>query len=220
MREIILDTETTGLDPKSGHRLIEIGCLEMVNLRLTGQSFQTYINPERDVPLESTRISGITTDFLAPFPVFEKVVVAFLDFIQDSQLVIHNARFDLGFINSELNRSKRSTLTNTVVDTLQLARKLFPGSPANLDALCKRFQVDRSARHQHGALIDSQLLAQVYIELRGGRQRKLFQEPVVVADALQEDHWIQQLQTRPVRPVRSLKGPCQNIGIGKMVSKI
>lgn len=173
MREIILDTETTGLDPKSGHRLIEVGCLEVVNCMPTGAFFHAYVNPERDVPAEATKIHGLTTDFLKDFPSFKNIYQKFLDFIGESPLVIHNAEFDLKFLNFELGQISSPSLSNPVVDTLKVARELFPGSPASLDALCRRFKVDASSRTFHGALIDCELLASVYLELRGGRQRGL-----------------------------------------------
>jgi len=171
MRQVILDTETTGLDPMQGHRIVEIGCLEIVNFLPTGKVYQTYINPERDVPLEASRISGITTDFLKPYPFFHEIVDDFLSFIADSQLVIHNASFDMKFINHELTRVNKTTIPMTrTIDTLTMARKKYPGSPASLDALCRRYNIDLSGRTKHGALLDSELLAQVYLELMGGRQ--------------------------------------------------
>lgn len=174
MREIVLDTETTGLNPAEGHRIVEIGCLELMNHLPTGKVYQTYINPERDVPLESTAISGITTEFLYPYPIFSKVYKDFLEFIGDSPLVIHNAEFDMKFINSELSKISCPLLPlSRTIDTLKIARKKFPGSPANLDALCRRFEIDLSERTKHGALIDVELLAKVYLELLGGRQKTL-----------------------------------------------
>lgn len=173
MREIVLDTETTGLDPKL-HRVIDIGCVELWDGLPTGRIYQAYINPERDVPKEATAISGLTGEFLRPFPIFSAIAEDFLNFIEDSTLIIHNARFDIGFLNSELERLKKPIIPITrAFDTVVLARKLFPGSPANLDALCKRFNIDLSKRTNHGALLDAQLLAHVYLELQGGRQRIL-----------------------------------------------
>ena len=174
LREIILDTETTGLSAKAGHRIVEIGCIELINHIPTGKHFHAYINPERDVPLESTAITGLTYDFLKSHKVFAEVVEGFLSFIREDRLIIHNAAFDLGFLNTELKMLNRPSLVDEkVIDTLALARKKFPGSPASLDALCKRFQIDLSKRQKHGALVDSYLLAQVYLELLGGRQRVL-----------------------------------------------
>lgn len=174
MREIVLDTETTGFKPEEGHRLVEIGCLELVNLIPTGRTFHKYLNPERDVPPDAARVHGLTTEFLADKPKFAEVVEEFLEFIADAPLVIHNATFDMSFINAELLWSGRKPLPKTrAVDTLTMARQKFPGSPASLDALCKRFGVDNSGRKFHGALLDSELLAEVYLELKGGRQTGL-----------------------------------------------
>jgi len=171
MREIVLDTETTGLDPGEGHRLNEIGCVELINHLPTGRVYHTYINPERDVSLEASNISGLKTDFLKPFPVFAKVVDEFLSFIEDDRLVIHNAPFDLKFLNAEFNRLGHPAFPlHRATDTLKMARIKFPGSPASLDALCRRFEIDLAGRTKHGALIDSELLAKVYLELLGGRQ--------------------------------------------------
>ena len=171
MRHIVLDTETTGLDPGSGHRLVEIGCVELVNLIPTGRIYQTYVNPERDVPTEAYAIHGLSTEFLGAQPLFAAVVQEFLAFISEDPLVIHNAEFDLRFLNAELERLDRPPLpSERAIDTVVLARRKFPGAPANLDALCRRFDIDRSARSKHGALLDAELLAQVYLELVGGRQ--------------------------------------------------
>ncbi len=171
MREIVLDTETTGLDPGSGHRLVEIGCLELVNHVPTGKTFQSYVNPERDMPEEAFKIHGLSAEFLARQPLFAAVVDDFLEFVGAAPLVIHNADFDLGFLNAELARLGRPALPEErAIDTVVLARRKFPGSPANLDALCRRFNIDNSARDLHGALLDAQLLAEVYLELVGGRQ--------------------------------------------------
>lgn len=174
MREIILDTETTGLDPKKGDRLIEIGCVEIFNRIPTGREYHCFINPEREVPAEAQKIHGLSTDFLKDKPLFQKVVREFLGFIGDDTLVIHNAQFDIGFLNAELAREKLPVLEmSRVVDTLAMARRKFPAGPNNLDALCKRFGIDNSKRTKHGALVDSLLLAEVYIELLGERQAAL-----------------------------------------------
>lgn len=174
MREVVFDTETTGLDPESGHRVVEIGCLELFNHLPTGRSFQRYINPERDMPAGAFEVHGLSAEFLAGHPVFEKVADEFLAFVGDSRLVIHNAAFDLKFINAELRRVNRAFLDATrAVDTVEMARRKFPGAPASLDALCKRFNVDNSQRAKHGALLDAELLAEVYLELVGGRQATL-----------------------------------------------
>lgn len=174
MREIILDTETTGLNPVDGHRIVEIGCLELVNLIPTGNTYQQYINPMRDMPAEAAAVHGITSDFLKDKPVFEDIVDSFLDFIGDSTLVIHNANFDMRFLNAELAKVNYPKLKfSRTFCTMMLAREMFPGSPANLDALCRRFKIDNSNRVHHGALLDSELLAEVYLELKGGRQTQL-----------------------------------------------
>lgn len=174
MREIVLDTETTGLDPAAGHRIIEIGCVELINYIPTGKVYHTYVNPQRDVPLEASAISGIKTDFLKPFPIFDKIVDDFLSFLGDDRLVIHNASFDLKFLNAEFERLNHPLFPDhRAIDTLKIARSKFPGSPASLDALCRRFQIDLSSRTKHGALVDSELLAKVYLELVGGRQTSL-----------------------------------------------
>lgn len=174
-REIVLDTETTGLDPAQGHRIVEIGCVELVNHIPTGRTWQRYLNPERDVPPEVVAVHGLSADFLADKPVFAEVFADFLDFIEhDSRLVIHNASFDMKFLNAELKKVGHPGLSNKrVVDTLQIAREKFPGAPLNLDALCKRFSVDNTGRNFHGALLDSMLLAEVYLALMGGRQQGL-----------------------------------------------
>lgn len=175
MREIVLDTETTGLDPEQGHRVVEIGAVELVNHIPTGRTLQLYINPERDIPAESVAVHGITAEFLRDKPVFSQVYTQFLEFIgEDSKLVIHNAEFDMRFLNHELKLVGHPPLAwNRALDTAALARKKFPGSPANLDALCRRFDIDNSNRTFHGALLDSELLAEVYLELLGGRQHGL-----------------------------------------------
>lgn len=174
LREIILDTETTGLDPKVGHRIVEIGAIEMVNKVLTGKHFHFYINPERDMPFEAYRIHGISGEFLKDKPLFHTIADDFLGFILDSKLIIHNAPFDIKFLNHELSLLKRAEikfleLENTI-DTLVMARSMLPGARYSLDALCKRFKVDNSGRQLHGALKDAALLAEVYVELTGGRQ--------------------------------------------------
>ena len=171
MREVVLDTETTGLDPKDGHRLVEIGCVELFNHVATGSTWHQYINPQRDIPREALEIHGLSAEFLSGFPTFDRIVDDFASFIGDAQLVIHNAAFDIGFLNEELYRVGRSPIsTDRAIDTVSMARKRFPGAPAKLDALCRRFGIDNSMRAKHGALLDAELLAEVYLELRGGRQ--------------------------------------------------
>lgn len=174
MREIVLDTETTGFDPATGDRLVEIGCVELINHLPTGRTYHQYINPERDMPEGAFAVHGLSEAFLRDFPVFADVADAFLDFVAQDRLVIHNAEFDMRFLNAELGRTGRKQLGfDRVVDTLALARRKFPGAAASLDALCRRFGVDGSARKLHGALLDSELLAEVYLELLGGRQTGL-----------------------------------------------
>jgi len=171
MREIVLDTETTGFDPLSGHRLVEIGCVELLNHLPTGEVFHRYVNPERDMPEEAFKVHGLSATFLADKPLFSEIAQSFLDFIADSTLVIHNAEFDMRFLNAELARIGRPTLPmSRAIDTVAMARKRFPGAQANLDALCRRFDIDNTHRTQHGALLDSELLAEVYLQLIGGRQ--------------------------------------------------
>jgi DNA polymerase-3 subunit epsilon len=174
MREIALDTETTGLDPKHGHRIVEIGCVEMYGRIRTGRNFHVYINPERDMPPEAEKVHGLSREFLSDKPKFAEIAEGFLSFIVDAPLVIHNAKFDMGFINHELAKHGHGMIPmERAVDTLQIARRKFPGSPATLDALCRRYQIDLSERTQHGALLDAELLADVYLELLGGRQAKM-----------------------------------------------
>ena len=171
MREIVLDTETTGFDPETGDRIVEIGCVELFNHVATGNTYHQYINPERDMPQEAFEVHGLSTEFLSDKPRFAEIGQAFLDFVGDAKLVIHNASFDMKFLNAELSWMKRPAIPfERAVDTLAIARKKFPGSPASLDALCRRFGINNSARTLHGALLDSEILAEVYLELIGGRQ--------------------------------------------------
>ncbi len=171
MREIVLDTETTGLDPDDGHRIVEIGAVELINHVPSGATFHAYINPERDMPPEALAVHGLDSAFLSDKPLFAAVVQDFLAFIGTARLVIHNAAFDLRFLNAELIGAGRPRLEDArAVDTLTIARRRFPGAPASLDALCRRFGVDNSAREKHGALLDAEILAEVYLELIGGRQ--------------------------------------------------
>lgn len=171
MREIVLDTETTGLDPASGDRVVEIGCLELVNHVPTGRHYHQYINPERDMPADAFAVHGLSAEFLSEYPVFAGVADAFLDFIEGGKLVIHNAAFDIKFLNHELGRLEKPQIAfDCVIDSLDLARRRHPFGPNSLDALCKRYGVDNSARTLHGALLDCELLADVYLELVGGRQ--------------------------------------------------
>jgi DNA polymerase-3 subunit epsilon len=174
MREIVLDTETTGLDPAKGHRIIEIGCVELFNLIPTSQNFHAYLDPERDIPEEAFRVHGISSQFLAGKPVFAAIAGDFMKFIEGCKIVAHNAEFDLRFVNAELALAGLPPIEpGRVVDTLALARRKFPGGPNSLDALCQRFGIDASRRTKHGALLDAELLADVYAELLGGRQASL-----------------------------------------------
>jgi DNA polymerase-3 subunit epsilon len=171
MREIVLDTETTGLNPFDGHRIVEIGAVELWHQVPTGRTYHQYINPERDMPEDAFNVHGISSEFLADKPVFRAIAQAFMDFVEDSKLVIHNASFDMRFLNAELEWAGLRTLpADQAIDTLEIARRRFPGSPASLDALCRRFGIDNSMRERHGALLDSEILADVYLELIGGKQ--------------------------------------------------
>ncbi len=174
MREIALDTETTGLEPRDGHRIVEIGCVEMVGRIRTGKHFHAYLNPERDMPPEAFRVHGLSTEFLMDKPLFSESAEEFLAFIGEDALVIHNAAFDMKFLNAELTKVGKEALSMArVTDTMLLARAKFPGAPASLDALCRRFNIDLSSRTKHGALLDAELLAEMYLELTGGSQRTL-----------------------------------------------
>jgi DNA polymerase III subunit epsilon len=174
MREIVLDTETTGLDPYQGHRLVEIGCVELINRIPSGQTFHRYINPQRDMPTEAFGVHGLSEEFLKDKPPFYEVCDDFVAFLGDARLVIHNAAFDIGFLNAELERAGRQVLTrDRLVDTLLLARRKFPGGSNRLDDLCGRYGIDNSRRTKHGALLDAELLAEVYLELVEGRQAQL-----------------------------------------------
>ena len=171
MREIVFDTETTGLDPSSGDRMVEIGCIEMVNRVPTGETFHAYVNPERDMPAGAEAVHGLSAAFLSDKPRFHEIAEALLAFIGDSPLIAHNAAFDFGFLNAELAICERDAVCLTrMIDTVAIARKRHPGAKLSLDALCTRYGVDRSHRVKHGALLDAELLAQVYVELTGGRQ--------------------------------------------------
>ena len=200
MREIVFDTETTGLDPLQGHRVVEIGCVELMNHIATGQVFHAYLNPERPVPTEAAMVHGLSDEFLADKPVFAEVVDDFLSFIGDARLVAHNAMFDLNFINAELTRTGFKILAkDRAIDTVAIARKKYPGAPASLDALCKRFNVNLADRKLHGALLDARLLAEVYLELCGGRQPGLAMG-VETAAVEAEAATLRQRQFRPPRP--------------------
>lgn len=174
MREIVLDTETTGFEPAEGHRLVEIGCVELVRQIPTGKTYHVYLNPEREMPEDAYRINGLSDEFLADKPVFADIADDFLAFVGEAPLVIHNAAFDMNFLNAELSWAQKPLLPmEQAIDTLVMARQRFPGAAATLDALCRRFEIDNSNRTLHGALLDAELLAEVYLELMGGRQHGL-----------------------------------------------
>lgn len=200
MREIVLDTETTGFEPEAGDRIVEIGAVELLNHMPTGRTYHQYINPERSMPKDAFEVHGLGDDFLRDKPLFAKVGQEFLDFVQDSTLVIHNASFDMKFLNAELGWAGLKKLPNSqALDTLLIARKKFPGSPASLDALCRRFGVDNTAREKHGALLDSEILAEVYLELIGGRQPDL-----VLAQAQQQQTVQETEEWRPTPRAKQL----------------
>jgi len=198
MREIVLDTETTGLSPAEGHRVVEIGCIELRNHVPTGQTFHCHVNPEMAMPSAAFEVHGLSDQFLADKPKFAAVADPFLDFIADSPLVIHNAAFDMAFVNAELARLKRTPVPDSrAIDTVALARRKYPGAPASLDALCRRFGIDNTHRTVHGALLDAGLLAEVYLELLGGRQPGLgLAAAAAAAGPIAGD------AARPVRPPR------------------
>ena len=212
MREIVLDTETTGISPRDGHRIIEIGALELMHHLPTGNKLHIYINPERDIDDGAVAVHGLTNVFLSDKPLFAEIIDEFLSFIGDAPLVIHNASFDMSFINAELDKIQRPILPmDRAIDTLAMARKKFPGAQANLDALCRRFEIDNSHRDLHGALVDADLLAGVYVELLGGRQPGLSlgaenkNEPATVAfNAEQASSGLlidrDKKSARPIRP--------------------
>jgi DNA polymerase III subunit epsilon len=206
MREIVFDTETTGLNPAGGDRMVEIGCIEIVNRVETGRHFHAYFNPGRDMPFEAEAVHGLSTIFLSDKPPFAEKAQELLDFIADSPLVAHNASFDFGFLNHELGLCGRGVVClSRMVDTLQLARTRHPGAKHSLDALCMRFGIDRSHRVKHGALLDAQLLAQVYVELTGGRQIGLGLVAEAGAVAVQQSaHPVTVREPRPARPHAAL----------------
>ncbi len=197
MREIVLDTETTGLEPEAGHRIVEIAGMELLNGVRTGKDFQTYLNPERDMPEEAFRVHGLSEDFLRDKPKFAEVAENLLEFLGDARLVIHNAAFDLKFLNAELTRLGRRPLSRArAVDTVALARAKYPGAQVSLDALCRRLGIDNSARSLHGAFLDCELLSEVYLELSGGRQ------PGFDLDRRDTAERVAAAVKRPVRPPR------------------
>lgn len=206
LKEIVFDTETTGMDPLKGDRVVEIGCVELENLVPTGRTFHMYLNPEREIPAEAIAVHGITNDFVKDKPLFVDVAADFMEFVGESVLVAHNAGFDMKFINWELGQCGYKPIDNArVVDTLLIARKQAPGAPASLDALCKRFNIDNSNRKFHGALLDAQLLAEVYLELRGGRQQGLS-----LGDTLSEAD-LAAMAKRKQRPARAFPLPAADL---------
>lgn len=179
LREVVFDTETTGLDPYQGHRLIEVGCIELVNRIPTGQVFHRYVNPQRDIPAEAFAVHGLSAEFLGDKPLFAEIAAELVDFLGDAPLIAHNAAFDLGFLNAELERTERPSIPRArLIDTLLLARRKYPGAQNRLDDLCLRFRIDNSRRQKHGALLDAELLAEVYLELIEARQAQLGLEVV------------------------------------------
>jgi DNA polymerase III subunit epsilon len=200
VREIVIDTETTGLDPQEGHRIVEVACVELMHHVPTGRKFHRYLNPERDIPADAYAVHGLTAEFLAGHPPFAAIADELAAFIGDDRVVIHNAEFDLAFINAELARLDRAPLACPFVDTLGVARRRYPGAPASLDALCRRFDIDLSVREKHGADIDCGLLASVYLELLGGRQPGLDFAAATAELAIDQFGAAQQRPPRPVRP--------------------
>lgn len=202
MREIVLDTETTGLDPATGDRIVEIGAVELVGHVPTGRTFHQYINPERNMPMEAFEVHGLAEEFLADKPKFAEVAQGFVEFIGDARLVIHNASFDMKFLNAELRWAGLSQLADDrAVDTLLIARQKFPGSPASLDALCRRFGIDNSSRTLHGALLDSEILADVYLELIGGRQPDFgLAQGATRRQSIDAENWTAPPRPRPLAP--------------------
>lgn len=208
MREVIFDTETTGLDPKTGDRMVEIGCIEMIDRVETGRTFHAYFNPDRDMPVEAERVHGLSAAFLATKPRFAELADELLEFLGDAPLVAHNAGFDFGFLNNELELVGRAAISmERMVDTVAIARRKHPGAKLSLDALCTRYGIDRSHRVKHGALLDAELLAQVYVELTGGRQIGLGlgagdAAPALVATSVTNVPWHRPSTDRPRREPR------------------
>ena len=201
MREIVLDTETTGLDPFGGDRIVELGAVELMNHMPTGRTFHAYLNPQRDVPAEAVAVHGLTAEFLADKPLFGAVAAEFAAFLGEARLVIHNAAFDMKFLNAEFGWAGHATMPpSRAIDTLDLARRRFPGANNTLDALCRRFGVDNSSREKHGALLDSELLAEVYLELMGGRQPDFALSVVATAAGAVATVWVPPARPRPLAP--------------------
>lgn len=213
LREIVLDTETTGLDPEKGDRVIEIGCVELINHLPTGRVFHEYINPEREIDAAAIAVHGIKNEFLKNKPIFVQIASSFMEFIQGATLVIHNAEFDIKFLNAELSRIGSPPLKlKDAIDTVHIARRKFPGAPANLNALCRRFDIDLSGRELHGALLDAQLLADVYLELLGGRQHGLgfsVDSDSGRVSALSQVNMTIEASRKPYRPPREFAIPVE-----------
>lgn len=202
MRQIVLDTETTGLDPRSGHRLIEVACIELVNRRLTGHHLHKYVNPEREIDAGAQAVHGISLEFLADKPKFADIVDEFLEFINGAELIIHNAPFDIGFLNAELDRLGRvpvGTVCNGVIDTLRMAKDLHPGKRNSLDALCERYEIDNSSRTLHGALLDTELLADVYLAMTRGQNALMIEPDEAPRPQLGADGQVRQRKPLTVR---------------------
>lgn len=217
MREVVLDTETTGFEPAEGHRIVEIGCVELVEHLPTGRTYRCYLNPERPVPIETQRVHGLSDEFLADKPKFVEIVDEFLAFIADSALVIHNAGFDLKFVNSELHRIGRVPIPYArTIDTIEIAKSKIPGARYSLDELCKRFGIDLSARSKHGALLDAELTSQVYLELLGGRQKRLSLSPIDRAGEAGGE--VRSLRQRP-EPLQSRVTPAEAEAHAKFVAE-
>ena len=204
MREVVLDTETTGLSPATGDRVVEIGCVELVNFLPTGRTYQVYLDPEMPMPYGAQQIHGLTDAFLRDKPKFAEIAGDFVAFIEGAQVIAHNADFDIGFLNAELALAGRPFITSKVLDTVRLARQKYPGAQNSLDALCRRFNIDTSAREKHGALLDADLLAQVYLEIVGGRQPGLTLAATLTGAEIVPgaDGQTQALQPRPPREHR------------------
>jgi len=218
MREIVLDTETTGFDPATGDRIVEIGCVELVDHLPTGRSFQAYLNPERLVPIETQKVHGLTDEFLADKPLFAHIVEDLLEFLGDAPLVIHNASFDMKFVNSELHRCGKPPLPYArAIDTIEIAKARIPGARYSLDELCRRVGIDLSVRTKHGALLDAELTARVYLELVGGRQTKLVLAP---GDNIEigSDGIVQVARSRP-QPLASLITPDERAAHDAFIAK-
>ncbi len=205
MREICFDTETTGLDPKDGDRIIEIGCVEIIDRKITGNTFREIINPERKNSAESINITGLTDEILKDKPFFREIADKFLEFIGDSQLIAHNANFDINFINYELSLIDKEPLKNNVIDSLNLAKIRFPGKKNNLDVLCERFNIDNSARDKHGALLDAELLAEVYLHLTQEEQSQFFKENVETQQVIEMSDFLKLVKNNTIREKREFK---------------